>query len=172
MAWNRCWGFLVLCWLLVASMAGAQDTTELRFVADGPTPVFKITSIIVEDSGLSLTSEMTEVLKRMELLTLAPGTIAVPNGNYLLNWGGTEDFSRTFPVKAEGRPVEIRLSGNRTAALISLGAAAIGGLGALVAAPTLTSDSPASFHTLVGSATVSVAGLIGLAVFWPRVEIR
>lgn len=172
MGWNRRWGPLVGVLLLVAPLSWAENTTELRFVAEGPTPVFKITSIIVEDSGLSLTSEMTEVLKRMELLTLAPGSVTVANGSYLLNWGGTEDFSRTFAVKAEGKPVEIRLWGNRTAALVSLGAAALGGLGALITTPTLGTDAPAALPTLVGSAVVSAAGFVGLAVFWPRVEVR
>jgi len=165
-------------WILVGlaavafpSVVGAQQTTELTFVAAEPAPVFRITSIVVENSGLSLTTELTEVLRKMELLTLAPSTVVVPNGDLLLSWGGTEEFSRTFAVHATGVPLEVRFSGNRSVALWSTYAAGIGALG-LLASATLVSAPGALPAVPAVSAGVGLAGLVGLLVFQPRVEVR
>lgn len=154
---------------LLALGAFAQET-ELRFSASGPEPVFRITSMVVEASGLSLTTDMTEVLKKMELLTLAPATIRVPNGDLLLSWGGTEDFSRTFVVRARGNPVEIRLVGNRAVALWATYAAGLGLFGFLASSSLL--PLPGYLPAVPWAAgTVGAVGLVTLAIALPRVEV-
>jgi len=148
-----------------------QDTTEIRFVSSEQAPVFRISSLVVENSGLSLSSDVTEVMKKMELMTIAPSIVTVPNGDYLLNWGGTEEFNRTFVLHAGGSPLEVRLTGNRTVALWSLGAAGSGLMGVLLSAPSAWGSASNPLAVIVGSAVVAVGGLVGLLVYAPRVEV-
>lgn len=162
--------FCVLLALLFPVLAGAQ-TTEIRFLASEAAPVFRITSLVVENSGLSLTTEFTEVFRKMEFLTQAPSTVEVPNGELLLSWGGTEEFSRTFVLHADGRPREVRLNGSRSAALWSMYTVAIGALGTLASASLISAPGALPAVPAVTS-LVSAVGLIGLLVFQPRVEVR
>lgn len=157
----------------MASAAFGQST-EVRFVASESTPVFQVTSLIAERSGLSLTTEMTEVYRKLELLTIPPSQVTLANGDYWLSWGGTEEFSRTFLLRATGTPVEVRLSGNRTLALWSTYGVALGTLGTLVtlaatSAPAGQGTFPAATSIVTGA--VALAGAVGLVVFNPRVEI-
>jgi hypothetical protein len=160
------WALLVL---LTPCPVWAQTTT-IHFVAAEPSPVFRITSLVVENSGLSVATEFTEVLRKMELLTLAPSTVEVPNGDLLLSWGGTEEFSRTFAVHAAGNPVEVRFTGNRAAALWSTYALGFGALGFVTTTPMLSQGALGAVP--IGAAVVSAAGLVGLLWLEPRVEVR
>lgn len=160
---------LALALLLVASLSWGEET-EITFASADQTPVFRITSVLVEPSGVALTSDVTEVLKKMELLTLAPATIRLPNGDYLLNWGGTEEFNRSFTLRADGTPQTVHLRGNRTAALWSLGVAGSAGLATLVMAPLAVRDA-ALVPWAAGTALGAVGGLVGLLLFSPHVEV-
>lgn len=148
-----------------------SQETEIRFVAQEPSPVFRITSVVVENSGLSLTTDLTEVLRKMELLTIAPSTVQVPNGDLWLSWGGTEDFSRTFAIRAEGTPLEVRFSGSRPAALWSAYSAGLGALGFLASASLLSAQGPWP-AVPAASAALACGGLLGVVLFLPRVEVR
>jgi len=156
----------------VATLAFGQETTEVRFLSAEPAPVFRISSLIVENSGLSLTSEMTEVLKKMELMTIAPATMVVPNGDLWLSWGGTEDFSRTFYLRARGTPIEVRLIGNKTLALWSTVAAGFGSLALVISAAPVATSASVPLAIPVISGAVALGGLVGLVAFSPRVEVQ
>ena len=159
--------------LLFVPLAAFAQQTEIRFVTNDPTPLFEIKSLIVEPSGLSLTSDVTEVMKRMELLAVPPVVLSVPNGPHLFNWGGTADFNRSFLVQADGRPLEVRLTGSRLVTEWSLYAMGFGALVSLVTAvPYVTSHGSPLQAIPITSGAISVVGLISFLINSPRVEVR
>jgi hypothetical protein len=156
---------LVLC-LLGSFSAFADETYKIDFAAKSPTPVFRINDFVVENSGVSLTSDVTVVLKRMELLTVAPDAVYLPDGDYLLNIGGYEAFNRTFLMKVDGRGKRVVLTGNAEAAKGFAYGAAIGTVGLIASVSSGSSIASVAFGGL------TLAGVIGWAIESPRAEVR
>jgi hypothetical protein len=129
--------------------------TVVQFNSDFPVGLFRINSMIVEPSGKSMDASLSIVQKRMDLLTISPATLTLPNGDYILSIGVSDDFNRLVPLKATGTARTITVHGNQTASRVAGIATIVLGLVTFIFSPNL--------EPLFSQGTLNAPGIVALS---------
>lgn len=165
--------------ILVPQTVRADETTTVRFQSSTGVPVFRIEELLVENSGIHLTSDINIVEKKMKLLTVSPSAVQLPNGNILLNIGGESDFNKSISLNLTGKPVTVTIAGSKEATMV-WSAVTISGLLAFTLSLHNVDDS-ANFNSTAGGvklclpfvfATATLAGAVGIVCNYPRVDVN
>ena len=168
---------IVLAFHCVAGYS--DDTTTVHFLSDTPLAVYRITSIIADERENSPISDFGFYLKDMELITVAPGAVELPNGDYLFAFlSSDEKVNHDFAVALDGTDLDISLKpapGYLDALLYSFMGSSI--LTAVTLEKTLSATDTDFWNNPVSYVSLS-AGAIALTsiVLWvanlPSAKIR
>lgn len=167
-------GFYLCLFTLLASAQG----TEIRFLSKGEEPVFLVKRIYAEE-GRNLTSDLSLGSLGLELLTVAPSTITLPEGSYLLNVRGVSNFNRIFPLVVEDKPREVRFLGDPRREILYGLVTIVAGAVIVPAAMALGGDLRAErnpglglgLYGTLGGGLLLTLGVRGMVVEYPRVEV-
>lgn len=165
--------YLCICLALIGVLPTCAEELRVEFRSEKALPIYRVSDQYLRSPvqpGQRL-SAGDLVYTKMELLVLAPASLSLAEGKYLLNVGGVEDTSRNFILDLEGSDKTVIISGDSAQARTFAYLTAISSALLIASIPGCLSDTQT-----FGAGRILTAGAasltLGFGIAWNARSLR